>query len=502
LLASCKVVEQDLVAECKAAAEAGFSADDVVISLSPWVGQEVVVVSLAAGKNQYKIAGVVEHHTATGLNILHSAGYAHQVKVNHVAVQAKVQLCGKRAGLSFNHTAKLKLLAVCPGSCCEEEAMDAEGAWLSSLYINMGWELIQRDADCSAVCYLNVELMQLWVFSWLEHREDELAELVAGAVAKWTAEGCKKLLVPVWSALDCPHYALLVLERDGEKVVKIEYFDSLADPHAGCRSMAEMYRSIIGKAWAAQFGEASEFPGQVPDRSNPLGSCQETGSARCGIHLLYYLELAVRDSLGQFGCLPWPSWGNLKILYNDKLQRVRTMLIKFKDLPAKHKAEVENLEKETAAKAAKEAELVKKVAHHTELLAQLKLFASGQLEKVEYPVYGCTKCSTKGSTCCDPQKKAARWHAQADKAGVTYPSEEASALPDLAEYEKIKYNSYFKDLKEEFMKERKEALAAASKKKFEDWEKAACGSKELMAKKEDAKVHGGGPILVRMVLIG
>ena len=315
---------------------------------------------------------------------------------------------------------------------------------------------------------------------WIDKKLEELSFVLKKIIGQFSQKLVNKLLVPVFSADGGMHWTLLVLERDGVRVGGCRYYDSLTMEHKGCKYTAEMWRYMLSYCWRRMHGEAAEFVEEVPKRGNLAR--QHIGSNRCGWDVLYYVELELRNSLKQFGVLPWPSWAFVKDKLLDRVNQYRSFLLKWKDLPERYAQKAEKLAKEREEKEEAQVAVNEKVIAGGVLLQRLRELEKAKHGKIVYPKYGCYKCSNKGSTCCDPQKLKAKLHAQAKFAGVEVSTPEYYALPENTKYDKKVYA----ELKEQYMAEHLEQVAKYEAKlgqeKFEAWEASLAKSVEVHGK--------------------
>ena len=457
-------------------------------------GKKVKVVSLLAGAGAYQKVGKAQFHNGESDKLIiqmeasTSSGYV-TTEGKFCQEFAKCSEMKSRKKLVFSQQEKLKLLVRFPGWVLEdeEEKVHTDGRDLSSRQMQMIWELIQRDVDCKGVVFPAVEDVQAVCGLCVDGKANKLTVELQKLVVQWQKPGVRKLLLPVWSCKGSAHYTLLVLEApgEGEKEVACRYYDSLATEHAGCREIAELMRFVVKVAVASQDEESWrwELPKQVPARS--MAKFQEPGSNRCGLHVLYYAEMEARETTGEIGVLPFPSWSSLQEMYIKRLVQLKTLLLKFKHLPDKLKVEAKKLEDEEAEQQINLQAVAEAAVSTSVLLEKLMCLQETYMEEKGSLLpakYGCEKCWWKGSTCCDPDKLESKRKAQAEFAGLSWPlsTEDDEKLAASAKYDKKVYGSFLQQKKEQEMEDKKKSAMTGFKKQMGDWSSNMQQGKKLL----------------------
>jgi hypothetical protein len=482
-------------------------------------GKKVKVVRLLAGAGAYQKVGTVKLHNKESDKLIllrdegHSSGYV-TTEGKFCQEFASCHAMKARTRLTFNQKEKIEFLLRYPAWDIEsaEEQLKLNGSDLSATQMQMTWDLIQRDVDCSRVVLPSVAHLQQLCSLCTDGNAEKLAKELQKIVAQWQQPGVEKLLLPVWSSKGAAHYTLLVLEApgDGGLEVACRYYDSLSKEHAGCREIAELMRFIVKLAVQSQAKDSLRWklPRAVPPRKMP--KFQEPGSNRCGLHVLYYAEMETRETQKEIGSLPFPDWDALRLMYIERLSKLRTLLIKFKDLPEQQKSIAKKVEEELKDKENHLQEVAAAAGSTTVLLEKLKNIQESYIEETEKmkPVkYGCAKCEWEGSTCCDPDKRESKLKAQAQFAGYSWPlsPEDREKLekykPDPSQkkskeapYELKVYNAILKVKKQEVMEAQRKIALADFKTQMDAWSvnmeighKIITKAKEAQKKTEAAK---------------
>ena len=408
----------------------------------PFKGMQVVVSEEGATKAAYGRQGLVVHHQK-GQVTIRCAGDRFaiiQVSEGHVRSAEGIQEMPKRWRINPTKELKLELLREFVPHSLEQEALNGDGSELSNCYLSLYWRLIQEDVDCKGAVFVDPSLSIQATLYFAAGKEEELKQLMQRMAGEFFAEGEKLLMLPIWSGDGGAHWTLLVFERSGLEVRCLRYYDSLTKEHQGCRLAAEWMRDQLQQFWQAAHGAEVRFPDKLPPRWNEAR--QEIGSSRCGWYVLYYVEKEVRGMRMQLTAMPWPDWGFIQKVMYERLSCLRQTLIKFQDLPEKEKVQAEKVAKEAAERAEAKKKAAESLEFDEELLKAVMVMSMKRLAPVEYPRWGCPKCShaKAGTPCCNPDKGAARTEAQALAAGVPYMSKECHALPENAWFDRKVYN--------------------------------------------------------------